>query len=108
MTSITTTLITTQNIYLSEKLSVRYAALLFLNQIFSLLELLVIRLFPLFVPQSDIQFVGVVGDTFVPIKYYDLNNENRYFTMSLKTNDNEDIVLPGLENDSLIIEAQLL
>ena len=59
-----------------------------------------------FVPQSDIQFVG--GDTFVPIKYYDLNNENRYFTMSLKTNDNEDIVLPGLENDSLIIEAQLL
>lgn len=61
-----------------------------------------------FVPQSDIQFVGVVGDTFIPVKYYDLNNENRYFTMNLKTNDNEDIVLPGLENDSLIIEAQLL
>ena len=61
-----------------------------------------------FVPQSDIQFVGIVGDTFNPIKYYDLNNENRYFTMNLKTNDNEDIVLPGLENDSLIIEAQLL
>ena len=61
-----------------------------------------------FVPQSDIQFVGIVGDTFIPIKYYDLNNENRYFTMNLKTYDNEDIVLPGLENDSLIIEAQLL
>ena len=61
-----------------------------------------------FVPQSDIQFVGIVGDTFIPIKYYYLINENRYFTMNLKTNDNEDIVLPGLENDSLIIEAQLL
>ena len=61
-----------------------------------------------FVPQSDIQFVGIVGDSFIPIKYYYLINENRYFTMNLKTNDNEDIVLPGLENDSLIIEAQLL
>ena len=61
-----------------------------------------------FVPQSDIQYLGIVGETFIPIKYYYLNNENRYFTMNLKTNDNEDIVLPGLENDSLIIEAQLL
>ena len=61
-----------------------------------------------FVPQSDIMYVGLVGETFVPIKYYNLQNENRYFTMNLKTFDNEDIVLPGLENDSLIIEAQLL
>ena len=61
-----------------------------------------------FVPQSDIQYVGLVGETFIPIKYYNLQNENRYFTMNLKTFDNDDIVLPGLENDSLIIEAQLL
>ena len=61
-----------------------------------------------FVPQSDIMYVGLVGETFVPIKYYNLQNENRYFTMNLKTFDNDDIVLPGLENDSLIIEAQLL
>ena len=35
------------DLYLSEKLSVRFVVHLFLNQIFSLLELLVIHLFPL-------------------------------------------------------------
>ena len=61
-----------------------------------------------FVAQSDIQYVGSINEAFNPIKYYKLNNENRYFTMKLKTFDNRDITIPKLENDCIIIEAQLL
>ena len=61
-----------------------------------------------FVAQSDIQYVGLVGETFCPIKYYDLNNENRYFQMKLKNNSGNDFVLTPLYNDYIIIETQLL
>ena len=54
------------------------------------------------------QYVGLVGETFCPIKYYDLNNENRYFQMKLKNNSGKDFVLTPLYNDYIIIETQLL
>ena len=61
-----------------------------------------------FVPQSDIQYVGLVNETFTPIKYYSLKNENRYFQMKLMTFDGNEKTIAPLENDSIIIEAQLL
>ena len=61
-----------------------------------------------FVPQSDIQYVGLVNETFIPIKYYALTNENRYFQMKLLTFDGKEKAIPPLENDFIIIEAQLL
>ena len=61
-----------------------------------------------FVAQSDIQYVGLVGETFDPIKYYDLNNVNTYFQMKLKNNSGQDFILTPLYNDFIIIETQLL
>ena len=61
-----------------------------------------------FVAQSDIQYVGLVNESFTPIKYYHLNNENRYFQMKLKTFVGRDKAIPKVENDCIIIEAQLI